>query len=321
MNNKNILVTVIATSERPSLLMRTLQSINECVLPDTYEGVYVIENGPKSGVEKLIADNNWNFKIIYDYIIIKNKCKALNVALNKLDNQLIYFNDDDVRLAKGALLSMHKAASSLGRNVYFGGPLQIDYETNPPEEWLKPYLPQSAKGFHYKWKCVVSAPSHRFLGANWAAYAYDLKRAGGFNELIGPERVVIGDETRMQDILYKMRIKPYYVPEALVWHFVPKRNCSQRFAIVRTFKTAVFEGVYCHKMPLSIIRSMVKSFLVIILCVMRIIYHLLKGNARWVYDARVMLTKQVGFLTGIFLLAVKSIGQPLKKGRTNYDES
>ena len=65
-----------------------------------------------------------------------------------------------------------------------------------------------------------------FLGFNWAASASDLIRMGGFNEERGPGTVSRGQETDMQERMLKDGMRGRYLPDALVWHYVPRARCS-----------------------------------------------------------------------------------------------
>ena len=53
-------VVNIATSGRPELLRRTLESLKECEEPVGYRETVVVENGPRGGAEAVVrAARSW----------------------------------------------------------------------------------------------------------------------------------------------------------------------------------------------------------------------------------------------------------------------
>jgi GT2 family glycosyltransferase len=233
-------------------------------------------------------------------------------VLHKLENQLIYFIDDDMRLNRQTILSMYNAAASLGRNAYFGGPLLVDYEGLPPPEWLKQYLPNSAKGLQLDIQRVEECKPGLFFGANWAAYAEDLKRVGGFNESMGPTQIAIGEDSMAQENLYKIGLRPYYVPDAIVWHFVPQSNCSQAFALKRRFKTGVYWTIKSNETTCSITKRLLKAFFIMVVNFIRMIYYLFMDDIRGIREVRFKLARQFGALFGIVFLIKNNISRCLK---------
>ncbi len=178
------LIVNIATTGRPDLLRRTLQSLAKCHLPVNYKETVVIENGPRCGAEDVVQAAHPLLNVRYMYAPQANKSAALNAALATARNCLIFYTDDDVTLDPGILQSYSDAAEKADAGKYFGGPADVEYES-PPPLWLRPYLPRSAAGWQWAGdpNCV-DVPD--FLGFNWAAFATDLRAAGGFDANRGP---------------------------------------------------------------------------------------------------------------------------------------
>jgi glycosyltransferase involved in cell wall biosynthesis len=172
-----------------------------------------------------------------------NKSAALNAALSELSDELVLFFDDDVRFSPQVLAAYYEAASTASARSYFGGPTAVDYEVVPPE-WLRELLPLSAKGFSWSNGKFVDRPC--FLGFNWAAFANDLKQHGGFRIEFGPadvERCPTGGETMMQIDLMHAGFRGVYVPQALVWHFVPAERCSPEWLLDRSYRNGIQLGL------------------------------------------------------------------------------
>ena len=230
---------IIATRNRAKLLERTLQSLAECAIPPALRRIIVAENGADSHAEALVTPFRSRLPIEYRHYPESNKCGALNRAIAELHDELIIFLDDDVRLHKDTLVAYTDAAAGHGPGAFFGGRCLADYD-EPPDAWLVPYLPNSAKGWSLgKEVCELREP--KALGFNWAAYAVDLRAVGCFDERSGPGTGGNGDESLVQEKLLRRGIKGYFLPAAMVWHYVPRERCSAEWALKRRRETAIGE--------------------------------------------------------------------------------
>jgi GT2 family glycosyltransferase len=243
------LIVNIATTGRPDLLSRTLDSLSRCRLPANYRGTVIIENGSRAGPEAVVqAAPSW-LKARYMHEPRGNKSAALNAALATAGDCLIFYTDDDVRLDPDILQAYSHAAEAAGAGKFFGGPMDVDYQS-PPPPWLRHYLPKSATGWQWKWdpNCV-NVPD--FLGCNWAAFSRDLRAVGGFNPNRGPGSPTksTGQENDMQCRLLRHGLCGVYVPAARVWHYVPAERCSPQWAIDRNFRHGVEEGTHAAGEP------------------------------------------------------------------------
>jgi glycosyl transferase family 2 len=232
----------IATSGRPDLLKRTLDSLGQCRVPAGFVETVVVENGPAAGAEAVVRSAPACLRARYMHVPLANKSASLNAALATLPDCLVFFTDDDTRVEPDLLERYADAARTHGPNHFFGGPVSVDYETTPPL-WLFRYLPKSAIGWErnpgekkFAWG--------EFLGFNWAAWSSDLRAVGGFNPDRGPGAASgsTGQDSEMQERLIRRGIASVYLPEARVWHYVPKERCSEEWTIQRTFRHGVEEG-------------------------------------------------------------------------------
>lgn len=164
---------VIATADRQDLLRRTLESLATCRKPDSYRGTIVVENGPKGGAEEVVGEYESPLGAEYMYVSVGNKSLALNAVLEHVDDCLMVFADDDVRLHPDTLCAYAEAAQSDPCDRFYGGPTGVDYELAPPN-WILEYLPPSAKGWRAEPGTTLTTEPD-FLGFNWAAFARDLR--------------------------------------------------------------------------------------------------------------------------------------------------
>ena len=236
------LVVLIASHGRPVLLGRALRSVAACDRPPGYAGCVVVENGPAAGAEAVVAEvaaEDPGAGLRYMHVARANKSAALNAALADVPAEtLCVFFDDDVRVGP-ATLAAYAEAAGRGGAAYFGGPLQCDYEAEPPADVVT-LLPYSARGFG-----LDDARERKyFLGANWAAVAGDIIAAGGFDPSFGPGSPTgaRGQEKDMQLRLQTMGFEAVGVTEATVWHYVPRERCSPAWAVRRKHQTGTMRG-------------------------------------------------------------------------------
>jgi GT2 family glycosyltransferase len=231
---------VLATREREDLLARTLDSLARCRRPEGYRGVLVVENGHRGDTERVVRQAPPELEAQYLFEPVGNKCRALNGALARIADGLVVFLDDDVRMRTDLLDVYAAAARCSGPGRFFGGPVQPDYE-EPPPAWLTTFLPPSARQWSPDESTLRTKPF--FLGFNWAAFAEDLRRVGGFDERLGPGTDVgIGDESDLQRRLVAAGVTAMCVPQALVHHWVPRVRCSPEWALQREYRSGVRNG-------------------------------------------------------------------------------
>jgi GT2 family glycosyltransferase len=296
------LYVLIATREREALLARTLQSLSTCRLPDSYGGTIVVENGARGRTEDVVREAPASLRVRYRFEVAGNKSRALNAALATLDDACVLFLDDDVRLTEDVLELYAAAAASARAGCFFGGPVAPDYEA-PPPEWLLEYLPHSATGWTLD---DARQPPDKvtFLGCNWAAYVRDLRAVGGFSEQFGPGAATrsIGQESHMQRRLLAAGLKSRYVPDALVFHWVPRDRCSPAWAIERIYRDGIRSGLVRESpggrtirgYPVNQLRRAASGWLWWQLQKVR-------GDAGAIFRAEVAYRRRTGVLRGILL--------------------
>jgi hypothetical protein len=240
-----VIATAGGAGGRKELLRRTLASNAQAQCPPGYVKTIVVENGRERTVEGVVGEFHGSLAADYLFYPQANKSAALNALLATVtdDHTLLVFTDDDVRVAPSWLALYEQAAAQWGRGHFFGGPLSIDYPDGPPHPWTQPFLPASVMGWEWDGPEAVAEPV--FLGANWAAFAGDLRLAGGFDAARGPgaPNGSTGEESAMQTRLLAHGMTGRYLPQARVWHYVPSERCSADWAIQRAHRHGVSAGL------------------------------------------------------------------------------
>lgn len=231
---------IIPTHGRPVLLEKTLNSLADCKIPSSYNKLIVAENGSRAGAEILVSQLPDKLNAEYLFVERANKSNALNKALEKLNEDLVFFTDDDVEVSPGILTAYDRAAQEYRSGVFLGGPVNIDQEEEPPN-WMKPLLPYSAKGYDL----INDRMNSGYIGFNWAAFASDIKKLGGFNPRFGPGSPTgaTGQESEMQGRMREKGMKAVDVLDAIVCHKVPKNRCNERWLKKRFYQYGISRGL------------------------------------------------------------------------------
>ena len=240
------IVILIAACGQPELLRRTLQSLSQCEKPHGYAGVIVAENGPKSGLEAVVNTFPPALNFRYCYSEPPNKSLALNRTLATIDDKsFVVFTDDDVQVPHQTLLAYSRAAAGRTAGEFYGGPILPDFEGDPPPPWLTPLLPRSAAGWKLdaNGKTEISQPE--FIGPNFAAFAGDVLRVGGFDIRLGPGKHMLspGEDTEIQERLLASGVRGFYLPDAPMRHLVRASSTSTEFAVHRAERNGVYWGI------------------------------------------------------------------------------
>ena len=233
---------VIPSYGRPDLLRRTLHSLVEAEWPASFTGVWVVENGPQTGLEALCREFAARLPLHYVHEPRLGLSAARNAGARACQGEVILFLDNDVRVVPGALRAYAQAFADHPEAGAFGGPLRPDYET-PPHDWLLPYLPWSATGLDH-------GPDNRLLdeplltGGNHAVNRQVLMEAGFFDPIGATgKRGGLGEETRLQERILAGGRRLVYVAGAAVWHYVPASDCSPQWVLGRVFRHGLTLGL------------------------------------------------------------------------------
>jgi len=242
-----------------------------------------------------------NLRARYVYETLGNKSHALNQVLECTKDCLIFFTDDDVRIHPETLCAYTEAATGIDGGQFYGGPTSVDYEQDPPE-WLKPYLPHSAKGLNLgPSREIIREELQPFLGMNWAAFANDLILLGGFNPDLGPGSPIksTGQEVDMHLRLFEHGIQQVNVPKAMVWHYVPTGRCSPRWTIHRAYRQGVNRGYFYGGREKTFIGFEFRMLWIWVKRLAKVIRTALCFHRKARFHARYLLAVQSGRIQGL----------------------
>jgi glycosyltransferase involved in cell wall biosynthesis len=155
---------------------------------------------------------------------------ARNKGLEYALGQLIILADDDIKPCPEWLIIYWNAYQQKQLGLYFGGPVESEFESLDFDHNLLAVAPSSVKGFNLGTATKILETNEYFIGSNWACPSKALKDLKGFDNERGLNptsgRVKVGEETDLMIRLNRMEWKGLYLPDAKIRHFVPTRKCS-----------------------------------------------------------------------------------------------
>jgi len=238
---------IVATFNRPEMVKRLLASLPASQIAPDVE-LFIVENGPKTGVESVCRTSSLGGPIHYLYCAVANKSAALNHAIRQVEADFIVFFDDDILVSPGTVATYIEAAHRYGSGHFFGGPFDVDTEVSCPEH-LIPYLPLSDKNYSFADAEKIISPDEflLFVRSNWAAFRSDLLQVGLFREDIGFTASRLspdGEETDIQRALVLSSVLPVNLPQAHVRHFVGRNCYTSRRVRNRQFRHALADCIF-----------------------------------------------------------------------------
>ena len=242
----------------------------------------------------------------YVYRERANKSHALNEALETVEDGLVVFFDDDIRIHPETLVAYAEMGGKYGPGHFFGGPVSIDFEKRPSGGLMK-YLPYSAKGYDLK----ESRMGDEYLGLNWAAFASDLKRVGRFDPHFGPGSATgaTGQESDMQQRMLDAGLRGIDVHQALVWHYVPEQRATKEWLMQRYFKAGVYGGLRRD----SVVESLYSTLMIPKYAARLFVYKLMNDEAEEL-TSRLALRAHLGSLKGAMTLHFNRDYSPSQAG-------
>ena len=163
---------------------------------------------------------------------------AKNLGLANSRGRLIIFADDDVKPCNDWLDIYWNQYLENETDYFWGGPVTSEFESTPKNMDLIKLAPPSVKGLSWGNKMRVLEKGEYFIGANWAVPSIILKKTGGFDTELGlnssPNKVMIGEENDLMNRLVKEGLRPLYLPNASITHFVPQSKTTLEHIAARS---------------------------------------------------------------------------------------
>jgi len=238
---------IICTWNNCQRLAITLESFCQCRIPDhiTWE-LIIVANNCTDRTREIVEGMMNRLPLVYVEEPIQGLSRAKNTGLRNASGSLVIFTDDDVYPDARWVETYWKAFIRQPRGFFWGGPVESEFEGPKPDPDLLNLAPASVKGLDYGPVRRELKKGERFISANWACPQESFAQVGGFNVNLGLNsktgEVSIGEESDIMSKLFQAGDNAIYLPEARLWHFVPRSKCTNEHILARCLAGARFSA-------------------------------------------------------------------------------
>ena len=237
-DSKIDLSVVLCTWNNSGRLAITLDSLTQCVIPPELEWeVVLVNNNCADDTDYVVRKFAERLPLVYRKEPRQGVSRARNMGVKAASGELIVFTDDDVKPCPEWIATYWSGYRERPTGYYFGGPIQSEFETPNPDAQLLCLAPASVRGLEYGQQSRNLTKHEYFIGPNWACPAEAVRAIGGFdiNKSLDPSlgKFRVGGETDFMRRLKKRGLAAWYLPGALVVHFVPAHKCTLKHVAAR----------------------------------------------------------------------------------------
>jgi len=240
------LSVVLCTWNNCDRLGITLEAIGRCIIPPgvNWELVVVANNCTDATADVARA---FSGRLPLRHVVEARQglSHARNTGVAAARGRLIVFADDDITPSAEWIGAYWRAHQERPVGYYFGGPLTCEYESSAPEPELFELAGIPVTGINWGPVARVLDPHELFMGANWSCPAEALRAVGPFDPALGLDASLgkrrVGEEWDMMQRLRSQGFLPWYLPAAVVAHFVPAHKSRLQY----TASNWEAMGVHC----------------------------------------------------------------------------
>jgi glucosyl-dolichyl phosphate glucuronosyltransferase len=230
------IAAIVCTHNRARRLRAALKSLEEQTLAQHEFEIVVVDNASTDETPAIVRSFMANMPNVRS---VSESCLGLsharNTGVRATSARYVAFLDDDARAEPTWLESMLRALET-SENVAAGGRVLLDWE-GPPPAWLpRSYWPVYTSLDYHSPARTLDAHEH-IVGANMAFHREMLLQAGTFNAALGRRgtSLLSGEEAAVVRSIRSQGHAIRYVPDALVWHAVPRERRTVRWFLRRMF--------------------------------------------------------------------------------------
>lgn len=244
---------IICTWNNSARLANTLDAVAKCRIPGRLNWELVLVNNNCTDDTPMLARQfAAKLSLVYVQEPIQGLSRARNAGLAAARGELVVFGDDDITPCQDWIGEYWQAYERMPQGFFFGGPVESEFETEPPAPELLALAPPSVRGLDWGRDERILGEDEGLLAANWACPIDILRRIGGFDSSIGlgagSVRVSVGEESDLQTRLRGQGWQAYYLPRASVGHFVPASKCTLRHIADRK-EAGAFHAIVSNGQP------------------------------------------------------------------------
>ena len=233
MNNLPKLSVVVCTYNRADCILDALNSLVHQTLSMQLFEVLLVNNNSTDNTAEL-CENFASDKPEFNYRYIVEHNQGLSYARNRgiveACGEIIVFMDDDAVAEPDYLEKMLAFFSDLPNAAACGGRIYPRFESRRPR-WMSSFLLALTSSIDLGNKVKIFSHRQFPVGANMAVRKTMFERYGVFNTDLGRRGNSL-DGAEEKDLFYRLTAngeKIYYLPDTIVYHYVPDRRLTFDF--------------------------------------------------------------------------------------------
>jgi GT2 family glycosyltransferase len=233
MNGPLKLSVVICTYNRSDCILDALHSMVRQTLPRNHFEVLLINNNSTDTTENLCKNFTQHtpaFDYRYFVEVQQGLSHARNRGITEATGDIVVFMDDDAIAEPDYLGHMLAFFERTPDAAACGGRIYPRFESRRPR-WMSHFLLSLTSSIDLGDKVKVFRRRQFPIGANMAVRKTAFSKYGVFNPDLGRKGSSL-DGAEEKDFFYRLMAageKIYYVPDAIVHHYVPDRRLTFEF--------------------------------------------------------------------------------------------
>lgn len=240
-----MLTVVFATHNRAPVLPRVLEAFSRLGAPDGGWRLIVVDNGSTDATSSVVQEFSERLPLTVLHCAAPGKNRALNIALEHLQGDLVVFTDDDVLPDPDWLQRLREAVDAHPEATMFGGTVLPDWP-GPVPDWLT----EQAVDFTVLFaKNARPSGECRFIdifGPNMAIRRSVFDGGMRFAEHVGPDATrplyAMGSETELLRRLEADGHRAWFEANARVRHIIRPEQLDEAWILERAFRFGIGEG-------------------------------------------------------------------------------
>ena len=235
-----MLTVLMATRNRAALLKDVLEAYCGLQTPSGGWKLVIVDNGSTDNTGDVVSDFRGRLPIQRLVEPKLGKNAALNTGLSSCEGDLVVFTDDDTFPHADWLARLRDAAETHPEHSMFGGAIAPRWALPPPDwiDWVD-WGPTFTITPEWLSESELSSSSITWIsGPNMAIRKAIFDSGIRFDESIGPRGLdyPMGSETELILRLSRNGHKGWFVPKAVVEHFIREEQLSKQWVLRRAVR-------------------------------------------------------------------------------------
>lgn len=225
---------IIATYNRAEQLMITLASVaTQSGNPSLWECIIVDNNSADNTRERVAGFIKEHPALNIRYCFEQNQglSHARNRGISEATGDIIAFIDDDERIVPEFIRSYIKFFDTHAEAMAAGGKIIAEYPTGRPR-WMSHYTERPIANPMDFGDYICLFPKGRIPGGgNMAMRREVFDKLGVFDTSLGRtgKKLIGGEESDLFERMNNIGIKPYYLPNAVMYHIIPQEKLTEEY--------------------------------------------------------------------------------------------